>query len=349
MGLSQIRFTGATRKCVRGCAAAVGVLSVLALASGAAPARAETGDVVGAGAVAPASSVKRLAPVRIWPEGAPEIPGWPGYEHPPVQEERDAATGVLTNVTDPTYAAYLPPAARASGAGVVIAPGGGFRLLDMTMCEDLAQWFAERGIAAFVLKYRVAPMVGDRKAMQKLLWEMRRNVPGKAGVADGMEALRLIRAHAREYGLKPHRLGVIGFSAGGHVAGMMAAAPDPASRPDFAGLIYGMPYEGDLIELPPASLPPTLEALMHPFDAPPPTPAPDRLPPQFMAMAQDDVAAAAGFRAYYDRLFAAGYRPELHLYAKGGHGFHLGSKDTTAALFADEFRAWLEVEGFLAR
>lgn len=299
--------------------------------------------------VAPAASVTRLAPVRIWPEGAPEIPGWPGYKHPPVEESRLPDSGVLINVTDPTYTAFLPRAEEASGAGVVIAPGGGFRLLDIAMCEDLAQWFAERGIAAFVLKYRVAPTVGDRKTMQKLLWEMRRNVPGKAGVADGMEALRQIRGRAGDYHLDPHRIGVIGFSAGGHVAGMMAAAPDPKTRPDFAGLIYGMPYEGELIELPPANLPPSLESLMSPVGAPPPLPSPDRLPPQFMAMAQDDIAAQDGFRPYYARLFGAGYRPELHLYARGGHGFRLGSKDTTASRFAEQFVAWLEVEGFLEK
>ncbi|MBT0669929.1 alpha/beta hydrolase [Novosphingobium profundi] len=321
---------------------AAGALALLAPGAGLAQ-TADAGRTVSA-----PDAIRQEAPVRIWPEGAPAIPGWPGYDHPAVREQRQPGTDLLLNVTDPTYTAYLPAMGRARGAGVVIAPGGGFRVLDIAMCEDLAKWFAARGIAAFVLKYRTAPWVGDRAEMQKRLWEMRRNVPGKAGVADGLEALRLIRARAADYAVRPERVGVIGFSAGGHVAGMMAAASDPEARASFAGLIYGMPYEGDLIELPPANLPPTLASLMAPVGAPPPRPAPDRLPPQFLAMAQDDVAAQDGFRTYYDRLFAAGYRPELHLYAKGGHGFRLGSKDTTAARFAEQFVDWLEVEGFLA-
>ena len=291
-------------------------------------------------------AVRTLAPVAIWPQGAPAIAGWPGYEHPPVREQVQGDDGVIINVTDPTYEPYLPARGTGNGSAVIIAPGGGFRLLDIAPCRELAAWFAERGIAAFVLKYRLEPTIGDRKTMQALLWELRRNVPGKAGVADGMEALRQIRARASDYAIAPDRIGVIGFSAGGHVAGMMAAASDPATRPDFAGLIYGMPYEGDLIELPPATLPPTLDALASPFTAPPLTPAPGHLPPTFMAMAQDDKAAEIGFRAYYDRLYAAGYRPELHLYQRGGHGFSIRPSGNTTDRFAEQFVAWMQVVGF---
>jgi acetyl esterase/lipase len=298
---------------------------------------------------APASSeVRALAPVKVWSGTPRPIPGWPGYEHPAVTETLSPDGMFVTNVTEPTYQAFLPPAGKATGTGVVIAPGGGFRLLSIRKeGTELAQWFAERGVAAFVVKYRTAPIVGEMKAFQQMLWSLPRGLPGKAGEADGLEALRVIRAHAGDYGVRPDRIGVIGFSAGGHVAGMMAVAADPSVRPNFAGLIYGMPYEGTLVSLPAPFLPQDFAALERPLTAPPPRPAPDRLPPLFMAMAQDDRAAEIGFRAFYDRLYDAGYRPELHLYQRGGHGFSMRPQGTTADLFADQFLAWMKSEGLM--
>lgn len=296
----------------------------------------------------PARQAEVLAPIKIWPQGPRAIAGWPGYEHPPVSEEISADGEKVINVTDPTYQPFLPRRGTETGAAVIIAPGGGFRQLSIHKDgTELAQWLAERGVAAFVLKYRTAPILGETRAFQKMLWSLPRGLPGKAGEADGLEALRLIRLHASEYRIKPNRVGVVGFSAGGHVAGMMAIVPDVAARANFAGMIYGMPYEGDLVPLPAPFLPQGFEAIEAPLTAPPPTPAPNALPPLFMAMAQDDRAAEIGFRAFYNRLFNAGYRPELHLYQVGGHGFGMRPQGNTTDMWAEQFFAWMKVVGLL--
>ncbi|MET0363061.1 MAG: alpha/beta hydrolase [Sphingobium sp.] len=291
------------------------------------------------------SAVRVLAPVKIWPGGVRAVEGWPGYDHAPVTETLSADGDTVTNVSDPTFQPFLPAPGKASGTAVIIAPGGGFRQLSIRKeGTELAQWLAERGVAAFVLKYRLAPIAGEMRAFQKMLWGLPRGLPGKAAVVDGLEALRLIRAQAETYGIRANRIGVIGFSAGGHVAGMMAVDPDPAVRPDFAGLIYGMPYEGELVALPAPFLPQGFAALEAPLTAPPRTPAPGHLPPLFMAMAQDDRAAEIGFRAFYDRLYDAGYRPELHLYQRGGHGFGMRPQGSTSDRFAEQFFDWMVSE-----
>ncbi len=296
------------------------------------------------------NTVQVLDPVPVWEGAVPDIEGWPGYDHDPVTETISEDGEFISNVTTPTFQPFLPAPDTATGAAVVIAPGGGFRLLSIrNEGTELAQWFAERGVAAFVLKYRVAPLVGEMDEFRKMLWGLPRGLPGKAGVADGLEALRRIRERADQYGIDAERIGSIGFSAGGHVSGMMAIAVKPEARPNFAGMIYGMPYEGELVALPAPFLPESFEALVAPFSAPPRTPAPDALPPLFMAMAQDDRAAETGFRAFYDRLFDAGYRPELHLYQRGGHGFGIRGHGTTADRWPGQFLAWLEVEGFLKK
>ncbi|HEX7874673.1 MAG TPA: alpha/beta hydrolase [Sphingobium sp.] len=294
--------------------------------------------------------IRTLPPVKIWPGGVRAVAGWPGYDHGPVTETLSADGDTVTNVSDPTFQPFLPAPGRASGTAVIIAPGGGFRQLSIRKeGTELAQWLAARGVAAFVLKYRIAPITGEMRAFQKMLWGLPRGLPGKAAVVDGLEALRLIRAQAKSYGIRVDRIGVIGFSAGGHVAGMMAVDPDASARPDFAGLIYGMPYEGELVALPAPFLPQGFAALEAPLTAPPRTPAPGRLPPLFMAMAQDDRAAEIGFRAFYDRLYDAGYRPELHLYQRGGHGFGMRPQGSTSDRFADQFFDWMISEGLTSK
>lgn len=292
------------------------------------------------------TAVRPLDPVRIWPNGAPPVKGWPGYAHPPVAEATSADGTFVSNVSDPTYQAFLPAPDKASGTAVIVAPGGGFRGHSIrTTGTEIAQWLAQRGIAAFVLKYRTVPVAGDMAETRRALQSLPRGVPGRAAVADGLEALRQIRVRAAEYGIRQDRVGVVGFSAGGHVAGMMAIAADPAVRVDFAGLIYGMPYEADLVALPEPFLV-SDTAPRDPGSPRPPVPGPERLPPIFMAMAQDDTAAGTGFRMFYDRLFGAGYRPELHLYQRGGHGFGLSPQGGTSDLFAAQFLAWMQGEGF---
>lgn len=296
-----------------------------------------------------------LAPMPVWPAGVPSMKGWPGLAPAtdkrlakvPVREDLRENGEQVWNVTVPTLQPFLPDPAKANGMAVVIAPGGGFRLLAIHHeGTRVARWLAARGVAAFVLKYRLiqSPPGETNEAMrQRVQATLAPGVGGIPGVEDGMEALRIVRANAAKWKIDPKRVGVMGFSAGGHVAGMTMLAPNVAERPDFAALIYGMPF-GETPPIPPANLPSPDSASKEPWLLPPPTPAPGRLPPMFMVMAQDDRAVELGFRAFYDRLFAAGYRPELHLYQRGGHGFGMATRGTTADHWIDEFGYWLDAE-----
>lgn len=292
-----------------------------------------------------ARQVTELAPLPVWPKGVPATPGWPGLAKVPVQEELREQGEQVWNVTNPTLQPFLPDPARATGQAVVIAPGGGFRLLAIHHeGTRVARRLAEHGIAAFVLKYRLiqSPPGETNAAMrQRVQTSLAPGVGGEPGAADGLEALRIVRAHAAEWHVDPHKVGIMGFSAGGHIAGMAMFAP-PAERPDFAGLIYGMPFGDPPPAIPPANLPYPPGTPSEPWRQPPATPAPGRLPPMFLAMAQDDMAVGVGFRAFYDRLFAAGYRPELHLYERGQHGFGTQTRNTTADHWLEEYLWWLD-------
>lgn len=293
-----------------------------------------------------------LAPLPVWPGGVPEIAGWPGKVSVPVAEElrEDAKTGrTLWNVTVPTYQAFLPSPGKATCTAVIIAPGGGFRLLAIdSEGTQVGQWLAAHGVAAFVLKYRlIQTMPGETNEQMRarVNRDLKPGVGGDPGVADGLETLRQVRAHAAEYGVDPQRIGAVGFSAGGHVAGLMALARKPEDRPNFAGLIYGMPFSSPTPDLPPANLPFPPGTPSEPWLQPPAKPAPGRLPPLFMALAQDDLVAGIGFRAFYDKLYATGYRPELHLYQRGGHGFGARTIGGTTDHWLNEFLWWIEGEG----
>jgi len=267
------------------------------------------------------------------------------------EEARDGGES-LWNVAVPTFQAYLPAPSKANGAAVIIAPGGGFRFLSIRKeGTQVAHWLAQRGIAAFVLKYRVIQILpGETGDLMRE--RVNRNpafangVSGQPATADGIEALRQIRASAARYGIDPHRIGVVGFSAGGHVAAMMALAGAEKDRPDFAGLIYGMPFLNPPPPLPAANLPFPPGTPPEPWLQARPTPAPGALPPLFMAGAQDDMIAGAGFRQFYEALYGAGYRPELHMFHRGNHGFGMKPQGSSSDRWIDEFHWWIESEGF---
>lgn len=289
----------------------------------------------------PAMAKPRVLPAElVWPGG---VPG--GAE--PVQEETDGED--VWNVTTPTYQVYLPPKGRGNGAAMIIAPGGGFRLLTMRKSSEVAKWLVDHGIAAFVLKYRlVTRLPGETPEAQRdrLNGTMRSQDRGIRAAEDGIQALRMIRARAGQYGIDPQRIGVVGFSAGGHVAGMMALAPEP-ERPNLVGLVYGMPFLSPPPPLPPANLPWPPGTPNEPWLRPAPTPAPGALPPHFMVIAQDDLIAGTGFRDYFAVMFDAGYRPEVHIYEKGGHGFVMERQGLTSDYWIEEFYWWIKSHGFL--
>jgi acetyl esterase/lipase len=147
---------------------------------------------------------------------------------------------------------------------------------------------------------------------------------GKYGIADGIQAIKVVREHAAEWGVSPDRVGIVGFSAGAMVVTGTALQADPAARPNFAAPIYG-----------------------GPFGAMPEIPA--NLPPMFLAWAQDDGLAGGTEAKFYDALKAAGYKPEVHIFNSGGHGFGMRTMGTTTDHWIDLFYYWMEAQGFTKR
>jgi acetyl esterase/lipase len=251
--------------------------------------------------------------VNIWPGVAPGSESWTQKER--VVENTPLGT-VVFNVVTPTLTAYLPERSKATGTGVIIAPGGAFVALAIDLeGNSVARWLQERGIAAFVLKYRIVEKRGEG-----IPTNMDMDEAGKYGIADGIQALKVVRRHASEWGVSPDRVGFIGFSAGAMVASGALLQGDAAARPNFAAMIYG-----------------------GPFGRMPAIPA--KLPPMFLAWAQDDTVALAPVVRFYDALKAAGHKPETHIFSAGGHGFGMRKQGTTSDHWIDSFYYWLEAQG----
>jgi acetyl esterase/lipase len=261
--------------------------------------------------------------INIWPGVAPGSEQWK-------QKESTIHMGPMesiVNVTTPTLTAYLPDPAKATGTAVIIAPGGGF--LFQGPNKDVAEWLAARGIAAFDLKYRTAQIEGESEAQLGQAGGARFGAQvanhdliaedGKYAIADGIQAIKVLREHAAEFGLRPDRIVFMGFSAGGSIAEFASVNPDVSARPNYAAPIYGAPF---------------------------PVPSiPKDVPPFFMELAQDDALAGPQIVAFYDALKAAGYKPEFHLYEHGGHGWSMRKQGTTSDHWLEEFYWWLEAHG----
>jgi acetyl esterase/lipase len=250
---------------------------------------------------------------------------------------------VVWNVTRPTLTVFRPAKGKSNGTAIVIAPGGGFRVLSFRN-EGLkvAQYMAERGVTAFVLKYRLNRMPDDPAEVKGALDKMAAAgavggpKPGvapagpppampamvlgpveKLGISDGGRAVEWVRAHAADYGIDVNRVGIIGFSAGGVVSGGTAVAE--GHRPDFVGIIYSN-VAGTI---------------------------PAGAPPAFMAAAEDDGLSAA-MPDLFTRWRAAGSVAEIHIYAKGHHGFGMAQQGLPVDHWIDSFWAWLQQQGFVA-
>lgn len=250
------------------------------------------------------TSSARAQTINIWPGVAPGSEHWTQKE---VTIPNTPVCTVIMNVVTPTLTAYLPSRARATGTGIIIAPGGAFVALPISLeATDLARRLQQRGIAAFVLKYRTVEKRGNG------IPDMDMDTAGRYGIADGIQAIKVVRQHAREWRVSPNRIGLIGFSAGGMVASGALLQRDSSARPNFAALIYGAPF-GVMPSIP-----------LH-------------LPPIFMAWAQDDQVALEPVRKFYSALVAAGIKPEAHVFATGGHGFGMRKHGTSSDHWVDAF------------
>jgi acetyl esterase/lipase len=255
--------------------------------------------------------------VNIWPGVAPGSESWTQKER--VIENTPVGT-VIFNVVTPTLTAYLPERSKATGTGVIIAPGGAFVALAISLeSNDVARRLQEKGIAAFVLKYRIMEKRGEG-----IPANMNMDEAGKYGMADGIQALKVVRQRAAEWGVAPERIGFMGFSAGAMVTSGALLQKDAAARPNFAAMIYGAPF-GTMPDIP------------------------SKLPPMFLAWAQDDEVARQPIVRFYDALTSAGHKPEVHIFSAGGHGFGMRQQGTSSDHWIDSFYYWLEAQGFLKR
>ena len=277
--------------------------------------------------------------VRLWPGDAP------GHGRPHGPERvgiEGAAHGAYTNISEPRMEIYRPR--RPNGTAVLVLGGGGyFRIQIDSAARPVARWLQSHGITAIVLFYRLP---GDG-------WN------ADAPFQDGQRAMRLVRANAARLGIDPHRLGVIGSSAGGHLAGILAtrgdhdfyprvdAADAGSAIPDFAALIY-----------PVISMRPPLDTTRTARHLRPlPNVASDysvedqvspATPPVFLAHAADDPIANVGHSlAMFAAMRAAGRPVELHVFQRGGHSWGLGRPGSEVAAWPALFLEWLRTNAFL--
>jgi acetyl esterase/lipase len=239
----------------------------------------------------------------------------------------------VRNVSRATLTPFLPDPAKATGAAVIVAPGGGFRILSMgNEGWEVARALNERGVAAFVLKYRLQPTAPDWAEFDKgnpLTAPPPGAAPGAAParpsmalpLADATAAFRMVRARAKEWHIDPRRVGMMGFSAGAGTT-MAATLQSTENRPAFIAPIYGR-----------------LTAVEVPPDA----------PPMFVAVAADDPLFGKSDFGLITAWQKAGRPVEFHLYQNGGHGFGLGNPGRTSTGWFPQFMLWLEVNGMLKR
>jgi acetyl esterase/lipase len=260
--------------------------------------------------------------ILLWPDGAP---GSEGKTAPEIVVTSANGERQVSSIHKPSITPFLPAKDKATGVAVLVIPGGGHRVL----CVDheggyVAQWLAEHGIAAFVLKHRLAREPGSTYTIE-----------GHA-LADTQRAMRLIRAHAAEWNVDPARLGAMGFSAGGECVSLACLRP-----------AEGAPDAADPVDR--LNARPAFQALIYPGRSDDIVPTKDT-PPAFLACsANDRKDISEGLAEVYLRFKRAGASAELHIYATGGHGFGLRATSKGAlAGWPDRFLEWLESRNVLA-
>ncbi|MCA9194454.1 MAG: alpha/beta hydrolase [Planctomycetales bacterium] len=252
--------------------------------------------------------------IPLWSAGAP------GFESRRDEPER-AESYWVKNIHNPSLTAFLPEASKATGAAVIICPGGGHReLVFNAEGVQAAEYLVKQGVAAFALKYRLAreedsPYQIDVHAKQ-----------------DGQRAVRLVRARCQEFGIDPNRVGMLGFSAGGEVVSMVSYASDHEAAPNALDPIDRQ------------SALPSFQMLVYPGPLGIPEALPEFAPRAFMLVAGDDMGAARNIVDLVPKFRAIGVPYEVHIFARGGHAFNMGnrSKLNTLSDWPQRMTDWMQ-------
>ncbi len=286
---------------------------------------------------------EQVTVIPLWPDGTP------GSEQGFLQEQETFlpipaevprtfiplpfGIKIARNIVQPTLTAYLPDPSTAVGTAVIVCPGGVYHFLAIEgEGTEVARWLSARGVAAFVLKYRVLQTEASDEGLVKQLQERFTNLVGlmelmqqaaPMAIADGRRAIKVVRQRAAEWSVAPERIGILGFSSGGVVAVGAATGYDEGGRPDFAAPIYPAP----------SGAVPTV-----PADA----------PPLFLLTANDDPLGSGASLPLYSAWKDAGRQVELHVYAQGGHGFGMRKQGLPTDFWIDRFGDWLQSQGFLS-
>jgi dienelactone hydrolase len=271
--------------------------------------------------------------IRLW-EG--KAPGSEQWTHQEVVTSSANGIATIRDVVDPSMTAYLPDSSTSNGIAVIVCPGGAFRALSWeSEGVAIARRLNKSGIAAFVLKYRLLKTGGQSQmsfskpgAGLKLPIQKANANPApdneelnnviRLAIADGQQAIRLVRQNAKKWNINPSKIGIMGFSAGGGVVVGTALLNDPAGYPNFLASLYG----------------PSMVDVNVPANA----------PPLFIAVARNHKPVSLGCVALYSVWDEAGKPAELHVYSKGSFG--LGGKGLPSDTWPDRFLEWLKAEGF---
>jgi acetyl esterase/lipase len=297
----------------------------------------------------PATPASSPAPVTTTASGRPAARPLVARAQPAIPLWANGAPGALgaAPADRPQMTPYLPPEGTANGTAVVIFPGGGYQHLSMEKeGSDVANWLAGSGVTTFVVRYRLGPSYHH---------------PTELG--DAQRAIRTVRARAAEWGIDPRRLGVIGFSAGGHLASTTgthfdagnATSTDPieraSSRPDFMLLLYpvitmradSVTHAGSRLNLLGPSPTPELERLLSNE-----TQVTPQTPPTFIVHTEDDrTVPVQNALVFYDALKRNGVQAEMHVFEHGPHGFGLAPANPVLAVWSTLCETWMRQHGWL--
>ncbi len=287
-------------------------------------------------AAAPPRGFAAGSAIALWPEQAPGEKGDIGEERDTSKAGEGLVAGKplirLGNVSKPTITLHRPPADKDTGAAVLVCPGGGYSILALDLeGSEVCEWLNSLGVTGILLKYRVPKRAGLERHT--------------AALQDAQRALGLSRQHAKEWGIDPKRIGVLGFSAGAHLSAALCSstgqrtypvvddADKLSCRPDFTVLIYPayltVKEDGDKIA--------------------PETQVTTNTPPTFIAMSQDDPVRVETALFYTLALKEAKVPVELHIYPEGGHGYGLRSSKNLVTTWPDRAADWMRSRGLLKK